>query len=442
MGRLGDVYGRRKVLYLGVVVFAIASFLAGMSPNLEALIVCRTIQGIASAVVLTCGAALVTHHFPEEEQGRALAMFMSITGFGLAIGPVFGGLFVTFLSWRWAFYVNVPVIILGFLISHNTVRETPRDADQKIDWLGLGFMIPAVAGLVVGTMQGNDWGWTSVATLSSFVIGIVCLAVFIRIERRVPEPIIDFKLLRNPKLLAAVVAALSLGGFIALGTFLAPLYLQSLRNESPILTGLMLLAISGMVVLVPPLIGRHADRMGPLPFIIAGQACLALAALVQLNFATDSPIWFVLLGLGLFGVGWGLQQATTATAATAALPKASAGLAIAALWTFWNVGSCVAMAVGGLIFEYRDRESLDAAMARDKIVLSAKDTEAVRSLLSDPSGAQEILSKLSTGDETKILPHFQHAFMAGYSGAMYYLLIVCALGTVLVYLVGTRRGDG
>jgi MFS family permease len=438
MGRLGDVFGRRRVLYSGVIVFALASFLAGTSPSAEFLIACRTIQGIASAVVLTCGAALVTHHFPEDEQGRALGVFMSITGFGLAIGPVLGGLFVTALSWRWAFYVNVPVIILGFLISHNTVQETPRDKSQKVDWPGLAFLIPAVAGLVVGTMQGNDWGWGSAATLSTFAVGIVCLAAFVRIERRVPQPIIDFKLLRNRQLLATVVAAVSLGGFIALGTFLAPLYLQNLHNQTPIQTGLTLLSISGMVVLVPPLISRLAERFGPIPFVVAGQACLALGALVQLSFAPASPIWLVLFGLGLFGVGWGLQQAT---AATAALPKSAAGIAIAALGTFWNVGSCIAMAIGGLLFEYRDRASLDAAIARDNIALSHADAELVRSLLSDPSRAHDVLSKLAPGAEAKILPHFQEAFMAGYAGAIWYLLITCVLGSVLVYMTGMRRTD-
>ena len=234
---------------------------------------------------------------------------------------------------------------------------------------------------------------------------------------------------------------MTLGGFIALGTFLAPLYLQNLRNQTPNQAGLTLLSISGMVMLVPPLISRLADRFGPIPFMVAGQACLAIGALVQLSFAPASPIWLVLLGLGLFGVGWGLQQATAATAAVAALPKSAAGVAIAALWTFWNVGSCVAMAIGGLIFEYRDRVSLDAAIARDGIALSGKDAELVRSLLSDPSGAHDVLSKLAPGTEAQVLPHFQDAFMAGYAGAMSYLLVACLLGTALVYLIGMRRAD-
>jgi MFS family permease len=133
MGRLGDIYGRRRVFYTGVIVFTLASFLAGTANDPQFLIACRFAQGIAGAIVLTCAVGLVNHHFPEVEQGRALAVFMSVTGFGMAVGPVLGGLFLSTLSWRWAFYVNVPVVILGFAVAWRSVEETPRLAHERVD---------------------------------------------------------------------------------------------------------------------------------------------------------------------------------------------------------------------------------------------------------------------------------------------------------------------
>ena len=156
MGRLGDIYGRRRVFYTGVIVFAIASFLAGTAGNAEFLIACRFAQGVAGAVVLTCAVALVNHHFPTAEQGRALAVFMSITGCGMAVGPVLGGLFMSTLSWRWAFYVNVPVVILGFAIAWRSVEETPRLTQEKVDWLGLALLTPGMAALVTAIVKGNN----------------------------------------------------------------------------------------------------------------------------------------------------------------------------------------------------------------------------------------------------------------------------------------------
>lgn len=439
MGRLGDIYGRRRALYLGVIVFALASLLAGTAESPQFLIACRFAQGVAGAVLLTCAVGLVNHHFPEAEQGRALAMFMSITGFGLALGPVIGGLFMSALSWRWAFYVNVPVVAVGFLIAWHSVLETPRQDDEKVDWLGLAFLLPGMGALVTAIMKGNNWGWGAPATLMTAAAAIVLLTIFVAIERRARFPIIRFELFRHPDFLACTVVALTLGGFIAIGSFLAPLYLQTVRNEAPYIAGTMLLPISGLVVIVPPLIGKLVDRRGPLPFLAAGQAFLALAALVQIFFEPASPVWLVLVGLGLFGFGWGLQQATAALAATSAFAPAQASLIIGVVYSVWNFGSSVGLAVGGLIFETLDRRTLDESLARENIDLAAKDQDLVRSLLSDPSQAHQILAKLTPGLEAEVLPIFRDSFMAGYRGAMWYLLAICALGAVLVPLIARMR---
>ncbi len=339
------------------------------------------------------------------------------------------------LSWRWAFYVNVPVVVIGFLIAWGSVMETPRQENEKVDWLGLAFLTPGMAALVTAIMKGNNWGWDAPATVTTAVAAIVLLAIFIFVERRVAFPIIKFELFRNRNFLACAVVALTLGGFIAIGSFMAPLYLQSIRNEEPYIAGLMLLPISGLVVIVPPLIGKLVDRKGPMPFLAPGQLFLALAALVQIFFEPVSPAWIVLIGLGLFGLGWGLQQATSALAATSAFPPASASLIIGALYSIWNFGSSVGLAIGGLIFEELDRRSLASALVRENITLAGKDQDLVRSLLSDPSQAQHMLGTLAPGLETRILPIFKDSFMAGYSGAMWYLLVTCAIGAVLVPLI-------
>jgi EmrB/QacA subfamily drug resistance transporter len=440
-GRLGDIYGRRRALYTGVAVFAVASLLAGTADSPEFLIGCRFVQGTAGAVLLTCSVGLINHHFPESGQGRATAVFMSITGFGMAIGPVLGGLFLSFLSWRWAFYVNVPVVVIGLLVAWRSVEETPRRGDEKVDWLGLAFLTPGMAALVTAIMKGNNWGWSAPETLITAAVGVVCLAQFARIERRARFPIIDFKVFRNPVFLAASVVALTLGGFIAIGSFMAPLYLQTVRNEVPYIAGLMLLPISGLVVIVPPLVGRFGDRLGPLPFLAVGQTFLALSALAQIFFAPASPVWLVLAGLGLFGLGWGLQQATATVAATSAMPAAAASLAVGVLYSIWNFASSIGLAVGGLIFEELDKRTLDAALANQNITLPPSEQELVRSLLSDPSQVQKVLGELAPGLESTILPIFRDSFMAGYSGAMVYLFVTCTLGAILVPIIA-RRATG
>jgi EmrB/QacA subfamily drug resistance transporter len=440
MGRLGDIYGRRRALYIGVVVFALASLLAGTAGTPWVLIACRFAQGIAGAIMLTCSVGLVNHHFRGAEQGRALAVFMSITGFGMAVGPVLGGVFLSTLSWRWAFYVNVPVVVVGFLLAWHSVEETPRQEDQKVDWLGLALLTPGMTALVTAIMKGNNWGWDAPLTITTAAAALILLAAFLVVERRVEFPIVRFELFERRDFLACTVVALTLGGFIAVGSFMAPLYLQTVRNEVPYIAGLMLLPISGLVVLVPPLIGRLVDETSPMPFLVAGQLCLVLAAFAQTWFEPASPVWFVLVGLGLFGLGWGLQQATSALAATSAFPPASASLIIGILYSIWNFGSSVGLAVGGLIFEELDRRTLTDALARENITLAGEHQELVRSLLSDPSQARQVLHGLAPGLEAHILPIFRDSFMAGYRGAMWYLLLICILGTVLVPLIARNAG--
>lgn len=434
-GRAGDIYGRRKALYGAVVVFAAASFVAGASPDAEVLIACRFVQGICAAALLTCSVGLVNNHFPEGERGRALAIFMSVTGFGMAVGPLVGGVLMSVLSWRWAFYINVPVVAVGFAVAWSAVKETPPQTQERLDWPGFALLTPGMAALVVAIMKANDWGWTSPWLLATAGAAVVLLALFVVVERRVEFPIIDFALFQNRAFLVCAVVAFTLGGFIALGNFMAPQYLQTVRGEAPYVAGLMLLPISALVVIVPPLIGRLVDEKGPMRFIAVGQVLLVLSALAQIFFKPDSAVLFVLVGLGLFGLGWGLQQATTALAATAPFPPARASVIIGVLYSIWNVGSSIGLAAGGLIFEVRDRISLDAALKAENIVLTGTDRHVVRSLLSDPSQARHALGTLAPGLEDKILPIFRDAFMAGYSGAMWYLLITCAIGAVLVPLI-------
>ncbi len=441
MGRVGDIFGRRRVLYIGVVVFGVASALAGFSPSPEFLIACRLLQGFAGAITFTCAASLLTFAFPQEEQGRALGVFMSITAFGMAIGPVLGGLFLSFLSWRWAFYVNVPVIIVGFLVCRGAVAETPRQLEERIDWWGLCFLVPGIGCLVTAIMQGNIWGWFVPVQIVLYVVTVVCVIGFIVIEQRGASPIIDLKLFRHPLYLTGIIAGLGLGGFIGIGLFLPPLYLINILGLEPYAAGLMLLPITGLVMIIPPLIGKWVDMRGPVPFLILGQILLVVAALAQMQFVTDSPVWFVLVALGLFGVAWGLQQASTANAVTAALPPESAGVAIGSLWTFWNISATSTICLGGLILNIVDKSQLDAKLAAKNITLSDHEQHIIRSLLHDPSKATEFLSELPASLSTEIAPLFRESFMAGYASAMLFLTILCAvtLACVLLTVLKLRR---
>jgi EmrB/QacA subfamily drug resistance transporter len=434
VGRVGDLYGRRRVLYIGVVVFGIASVACSVAPDVNFLIPWRAVQGVSAAILLTCAASLVTHAFPQAEQGRALGIFLSITAAAMAIGPVLGGSFLSFLNWRWAFYVNVPVIVIGFLICRGAVPETPRMANVKLDVWGLLFLVPGIGVLVLAIMEGHAWGWTSPVMFGLYAMTVVCVIGFIVTERRVSSPIIDLRLFRHPMFLTALIAGFSVGAFVGIGSFLPPLYLMNVQGFAPYAVGLMLLPIPMLVVIVPPLVGKWIDTRGPVLLIVVGQIALLAAAFAQMQFIADSPIWFVLVALGLFGLGWGLQQGSTVSAATSAVPPEDAGVAVGALWTFWNIGSVLALSIGGLILNLVDRSHLNAALADKGITLADRQQHVIRSLLADPTGAERALGELPAKLSTEIVPLFHESFMAGYDGAMTFMAVLCGvalIGTVL-----------
>ncbi|MEM7121702.1 MAG: MFS transporter [Pseudomonadota bacterium] len=441
MGRLGDIYGRRRVLYIGTAIFGVASAVCGAAPNPEILIAARAVQGTTAAVGLACAASLVTHAFPEEESGRAMGFFMSITAVGMAIGPVIGGFFLSFLSWRWAFYVNIPVIIAGFLVCRGAVPETPRLVAEKIDVWGLAFLIPGIGVMVLAIMQGNTWGWGSGVMIALYAATLVCLVGFVVAEQRVASPIVDFKLFRHPWFISSVFAGLGLGGFIGIGTFMPALYLINIQGMPAYAAGLMLMPITLLVMIIPPAIGKLVDARGPMGFVILGAVILVISACVQIFYLPASPVWFILTGLILFGLGWGFQQASTAVAATSALPPESAGLALGSLWTFWNIASSITLAVGGMILRILDQSRLDASLAANNITLSDHEKHVIRSLLSDPSRAEQTLGELPAKLSTEIAPLFHDSFMDGYSGAMTFLAIwcaVCLIGCVLTAMRGKK----
>jgi MFS family permease len=202
---------------------------------------------------------------------------------------------------------------------------------------------------------------------------------------------------------------------------------MNIQGIEPYIAGLMLLPITGLVMILPPLVGRYVDRHGPVKVILIGQAILVIAALVQAQFTDVSPAWFVLIGLGLFGLGWGVQQASTASAVTSALPVEASGLAIGSLWTFWNIGSSLTLAIGVMILRLVEHAELNASIAAHNITLSAHDQHVIRSLLSEPSRAKEILGELPADLTREIVPLFHASFMDGFSDAMLFLAAFCAV---------------
>lgn len=362
-GRLGDMFGRKRVFLAGMVLFAFGSVVSGAAGDQVALIVGRVLQGAGAAPMLSLSLALVCNVFPAEEQPRALGIWAAVSAVALAIGPLAGGALIE-LDWRVIFWMNLPVAALGVAITAAAAPEsTDPAAGTRIDWAGLAALSVGLTAVVLALVQSQAWDAGAVAGLAA--VGAVSLLAFWRIEQRSRAPIVEFALFRNGPYFGASAAAFALVGSYWAVMFFQPQYLQDVRGHSPILSGLMILPVTLPMIFISPFSGRLIGRFGARYLMTSGMLC-GLAGLFVLTFLTaGSPYALLLAGYLLFGISLGLVYAPMSTAAMAAMPGEKVGIASGVLAMDRVLAGAVALAATGAVFHalLGDGHSFAAAVA-------------------------------------------------------------------------------
>src|SRR4051795_6097089 len=259
-GRLGDMFGRKRVFLVGIAVFTVGSVVSGAAGDQDALILGRILQGVGAAPMLSLSLALVCNVFPSEEQPRALGIWAAVSAVALAIGPLAGGLLIE-LDWRVIFWMNLPVSVLGIAITLAAAPEsTDPGAGSRLDWRGLAALSVGLTAVILALVQAEAWSGEAVAILAA--IGLLSLFAFWAIEHRVRAPIVEFTLFRNGPYFGASAAAFALVGSYWAVMFFQPQYLQDVRGHSPILSGLMILPVTVPMIFISPFSGRLIKRFG------------------------------------------------------------------------------------------------------------------------------------------------------------------------------------
>jgi EmrB/QacA subfamily drug resistance transporter len=362
-GRLGDMFGRKRVFIAGMVVFAIGSVVSGAAGDQVGLIVGRVLQGAGAAPMLSLSLALVCNAFPSAEQPRALGIWAAVSAVALGIGPLAGGLLIE-VDWRVIFWINLPVAAIGIAITAIAAPEsTDPGAGTKVDWPGLATLSVGVTSLVLALVQSRAWGAAAIAGLA--FIGVINLFGFWRIERRVHNPIVDFTLFRNGPYFGASAAAFALVGSYWAVMFFQPQYLQDVRGHSPIASGLLILPITVPMILVSPFSGRLIGRFGARRLMTVGMGFGVAGLLLLTQVGTSSSFALILAAYLLFGIALGLVYAPMSTAAMAAMPGEKAGIAAGVLAMDRVLAGAVSLAATGAVFHalQGDGASFAAAVA-------------------------------------------------------------------------------
>ncbi len=362
-GRLGDMFGRKRVFLIGMVVFAAGSVLSGAAGDQVTLIAGRVVQGAGAAPMLSLSLALVCNAFPSAEQPRALGIWAAVSAVALAIGPLVGGLLIE-IDWRVIFWMNLPVAALGVAITAYAAPEsTDPGSGTRIDWAGLATLSAGVTAVVLALVQSREWSGT--VTLALALTGVVLLFAFWRIEHRTGEPIVDFALFRNGPYFGASAAAFALVGAYWAVMFFQPQYLQDVRGHSPVAAGLLILPITAPMVFLSPFCGRLIGRFGARRLMTAGMVFGVAGLLLLTRIGSDTSFGFVLGGYLLFGIALGLVYAPMSTAAMAAMPGEKVGIASGVLAMDRVLAGAIALAATGAVFHalLGDGRSFAAAVA-------------------------------------------------------------------------------
>lgn len=353
VGRLADIHGRKRVLFIGLSVFGLASLAAGLVGHIDQLIGARIVQGLACAVLYTASGAIVSSTFDSTEQGKAFGVLFGVNGVGLAIGPVLGGVITSAFGWQWIFLINVPFVVLSLVICSFSVDESrATQTDAGLDWLGAILLLIGLPSLVLVIVQGAAWGWSSSITLGLIVLAVLALWAFIEVEKRVAAPIIDLQLFANRRFVAAVTASFGLALFYCVAFFVMPLYLALVRGENVQSSGLLLLPTTLGVAVLSPLVGRLVDRKGPALLIKTGLLLFVVSALLQAGFDRQTSLVYVLAAFVVMGLGWASILGPSTVLGISSVPQQVGSVAMGSLMTLHNVGGGLGLAVGVGIYHH------------------------------------------------------------------------------------------
>jgi EmrB/QacA subfamily drug resistance transporter len=362
-GRLGDIFGRRRMFLFGVAVFGISSAAIGFAPSDNALVAFRAVQGIGAAFMMPATLSLITQAFPPHQRGTAIGTWAGVSALALAIGPVLGGFLTQQVSWRAIFFINPPIAVIAVAVTLFAARESRDETvSRKVDFPGIASITIGLTAVVLALVQGNAWGWGSTRIVALLAVAVVAVVAFFQIERRSAAPMVDFSFFRSRTFLGANLVGLIVSFAMLAQFFFLALYMQNFLHYSPLQTGIRFLPSTVVIIVMGPLSGRLTDKVGPRLPMAAGLLTVALALFIQSHLTIHSGYGLLLPGFVLMGLGMGLTMSPMSTAAMNAVDRTKAGVASGVLSMSRMVGGTFGVAVMGALVTAIGKSQLDQGL--------------------------------------------------------------------------------
>ena len=405
-GRLGDLFGRRRIFIIGLAVFSLASLLCGVAPGIGWLIAFRGLQGLGGAMMMPSTLSIIANVFRPEERGKAMGFWGGVTGFAVALGPSLGGLLVEAESWRWIFFINVPI---GVVLLLGTLLYIPESTDptsvKQMDLPGVAVLTAGLFCLTFALIEGQNYGWASGLILGLFAGAVVGLVAFVWLQRRQIQPLIELGMFRDRTFSVTNGVALILAMGMMGVFFLLPLFMQSILGYSAVKSGLVLTPLAAVVILGAPLAGMLSDRIGPKAPMFAGMLITGTGFLLTMFALEVDASWqSLVLPFAVSGFGIGMVMPPATSAVMGSVPTEKSGQASGVLSTGRQIGSVLGIAVMGALLQNRAvvylRESLPAKLDATPFPLSSE----AKQQIVDGMGASRSLNPHRTTKESVLEP--------------------------------------
>jgi EmrB/QacA subfamily drug resistance transporter len=427
-GSLGDLLGRKRVFLVAITLFTVASALCGAAQSPTWLIVARGLQGIGGAGMFAVSLAIISQEFHGRERGTAFGIWGATVGLAVAIGPLVGGALTTYLSWRWIFFVNIPIGIAVVAGGIYELHETRDEEHGGFDLWGLVTLTTGLFAFVLALLRGNDWGWSSGRVIGLFVAAAVLLGLFAFVELRQESPMFDFRLFRVPTFTGAQITAFTISSAMFAQFLYIALYIENVLGYSAVATGVRFLPLSLVSFVVAPIAGRLSTRVPVRLLLGGGLAITGVALLLMWGVKVGSDWTTLLAGFIVGGIGVGLVNAPLASTAVSVVEPRRAGMASGINNTFRQVGIATGIAALGAIFQNRIATHLAAAGLPPKLAPAIASGVPIES-----SGGGRSSGAASLASEAHA------AFISGLNAIFLVAAIALFVGAILAFLLVRQK---
>ncbi|WP_329454507.1 MDR family MFS transporter [Streptomyces sp. NBC_01497] len=445
-GKLSDIYGRKRLFMLAILIFVVGSALCGLSQSMYELAGFRAFQGIGAGGIMPLALAVIGDIIPPRERARYQGYMMAVFASASVLGPVLGGLFSgtdSFLGaagWRWIFYINVPIAIFALIVIAKVLHLDHVRRERRIDWWGSILLVVGLVPLLVVAEQGQGWGWASAGSFACYLIGAAGLALFVRVQHRMGnDALLPLRLFRSSTFSVASAQVTIIGMAMFGGLSVIPLYLQIVKGASPTKSGLLLLPLVAGLMLASLGAGQLIARTGRYKiFPVIGSVLMVVGMGLLIMIGADTPLWQTDIYMAVFGIGLGLNMQSLVLAMQNAVPAEDMGVASAASAFFRSIGGTLGTAIFlSVLF------SLAGTKITSAYTKAGSDPAFAAAAKAHPDQLTSLHQNLGAGlNDTSFLnglaKPLSHPFFAGFSGAGDVVFAIVAVLLLAAVVLSTR----